>query len=79
MTSKKKEVSDDMNAKLREMFDDNNKYLLVNITAKRARKLMEGVRPLVPFETFDPIDIADEETKKKLLKIEEKKKNSNND
>jgi len=69
MTNKKIETKKNEGA---QTIDYDNKYLLVNVTAKRARKIMEGARPLVSFEKFDPIDIAGDEIKSGLLKIVEK-------
>jgi DNA-directed RNA polymerase subunit K/omega len=72
MTNKKTESKTNEGAQI---IGCDNKYLLVNITAKRARKIMEGARPLVPFDKFDPIEIANKEIKSGVLKFGEKSKN----
>jgi len=72
MTNKKTESKTNEGAQI---INCDNKYLLVNLTAKRARRIMEGARPLVPFDKFDPIEIANKEIRSGVLKLEEKGKN----
>jgi DNA-directed RNA polymerase omega subunit len=51
------------------MAEGKQKYMLINVLARRARQINEGFRPVVPGDNLDPITAALAELKADKLRV----------